>query len=54
MFLYKNNKILLTGLREDLESLIEELKQLNPSTFDRRLFEIRNCEGIVIKKWGRR
>lgn len=53
-YLYKNNKLLLRGLREDLESFVEELKELNPNFVDRREFKIIDFEGITIKEWFRK
>lgn len=53
-YLYKNNKLLLRGMREDLESFVEELKILNPKYVDRREFKIISPTGELIKGWFRR
>lgn len=53
-YLYRNNKLLLIGMWEDLEGFVEELKVLNPRYVDRRDFKILDIEGYVIKKWFRR
>ena len=50
-YLYKNDKLLLKGMREDLENFVEELKELNKKHVDRRCFKILDIEGNVIKKW---
>lgn len=52
--LYKNNKLLLRGMREELENFVEELKKSNPKHVDRREFKIVDNEGYIIKKWNRR
>lgn len=53
-YLYKNNKILLRGMREDLENFVEELKILNSKYVDRREFKIISPTGELIKEWYRR
>lgn len=53
-YLYKNNKCILRGMREDLENFVEELKELNPKFVDRKEFKIISPSGEVIKQWFRR
>lgn len=53
-YLYKNNKLLLRGMKEDLENFVEELKELNPKHVDRKEFKIVDNEGYIIKQWNRR
>ena len=53
-YLYKNDKLLLRGMREDLENFVEELKLLNPKFVDRREYKLLDCDGYVIKKWRRK
>lgn len=53
-YLYKNGKLILRGVKEDLENFVEELKILNPKFCDRRDFTILDCDGYIIKKWNRR
>ena len=53
-YLYKDNKLLLRGMWEDLESFVEELKELNPKFVDRRDFKILTVDGCVMKKWTRK
>lgn len=53
-FLYKNNKLLLRGMHEDLENFVEELKELNPKFVDRREFKIYFLDGTICKEWRRR
>ena len=53
-YLYKNDKLLLVGRWEDLESFVEELKELNPKFVDRRNFKILGFDGYVLKKWNRK
>lgn len=53
-YLYKNDKLLLSGLWEDLVSFVEELKVLNPRFVDRREFKIVDYEGYIIKQWFRK
>lgn len=49
-FLYKNDKLILRGMMEDLENFVEELKELNPKFVDRKDFEILAPDGTLIKK----
>ena len=53
-YLYKNDRLLLRGMWEDLESFVEELKELNPNFVDRRTFKIITVDGCVLKKWDRK
>ena len=53
-YLYKNDKCILRGIREDLENFVEELKELNPKFVDRKEFKIISPSGEVIKQWFRR
>ena len=53
-YLYKNNKLILTGLWEDLEEFVKKKKKLNPNFVDRRTFKIIAVNGCVIKKWDRK
>ncbi|MBR2711532.1 MAG: hypothetical protein IKE89_03575 [Bacilli bacterium] len=53
-YLYKNNKLLLRGMKEDLENFVEELKILNPKFVDIKEFKILNNEDYVLKKWNSR
>ena len=53
-YLYKDNKLLLRGMWEDLESFVEELKELNPKFVDRRNFKILSYDGYILKKWYRK
>lgn len=53
-YLYKNDKLLLRGMWEDLESFVEELKKINPKFVDRRDFKIIAVDGCVIKNWDRK
>ncbi len=53
-YLYKDNKLLLRGMWEDLESFVEELKELNPKFVDRRNFKILTIDGYVLKQWNRK
>ena len=53
-YLYKNDKLLLKGLWEDLENFVEELKELNPKFVDRRDFKILSSDGYIMKKWTRK
>lgn len=52
--LYKNNKLLLRGMMEDLENFVEELKELNPKFVDRKEFKILSPTGELIKEWYRK
>ena len=53
-YLYKNNKLLLRGMYEDLENFVEELKELNPKYVDRREFKVLFSDGTVAKVWNRK
>ena len=53
-YLYKDNKLLLRGMWEDLESFVEELKELNPKFVDRRDFKILTVDGCILKNWNRK
>jgi len=53
-YLYKNDKLLLYGLWEDLVDFVEELKQLNLKFVDRKDFKILDSEGYIIKQWFRK
>lgn len=39
---------------EDLESFVEELKELNPKFVDRRDFKILSYDGYILKQWNRK
>ena len=53
-YLYKNNKLLMRGMQEDLESFVEELKELNKKFVDRREFKIISPSGDILKQWFRK
>lgn len=53
-YLYKDDRLLLRGMREDLESFVEELKKINPKFVDRRDFKILSSDGYIMKKWTRK
>lgn len=53
-YLYKNDKLLLRGMWEDLENFVEELKELNPKYVDRREYKILNTDGEIMKVWKRK
>lgn len=53
-YLYKNDKLLLIGKWEDLESFVEELKKINSDFVDRRTFKIITADSLVLKKWSRK
>lgn len=53
-YLYKDGRLLLCGMCEDLESFVEELKELNPKFVDRRNFKILTVDGYILKKWNRK
>ena len=53
-YLYKDDKLLLRGMMEDLENFVEELKYLNPRFVDRREFKIYSPSGDLIKEWKRK
>ena len=53
-YLYKNDKLLLRGMWEDLVDFVEELKELNPKFVNREDFKILDSEGYVLKEWFRK
>lgn len=53
-YLYKNDKCILRGMCEDLESFVEELKELNHKFVDRKKFKIVAPDGTIIKQWFRK
>ncbi len=53
-YLYKNDKLILLGLWEDLCDFVEELKKLNLEFIDRREFMILAPDGSTLKKWNRK
>lgn len=53
-YLYKNDKLILRGMWEDLVDFVEELKKLNPKFVNRKEFKVADCEGYVLKKWYRK
>ena len=53
-YLYKNDKCILRGIWEDLENFVEELKELNPRSVDRKEFKIVSPSGEILKIWNRR
>ena len=53
-YLYKNDKCILIGMREDLENFVEELKELNPICVDRKEFKVVSPSGDILKTWNRR
>lgn len=53
-YLHRKDKLLLRGMREDLENFVEELKELNPRFVDRRDFKIIDTEGYILKEWKRK
>lgn len=53
-YLYKNDKLLLRGMWEDLENFVEELKLLNPRFVDRREFKVVFTDGTICKEWKRK
>ena len=53
-YLYKNDKLLLMVIYEDLENFVEELKELNPKFVDRKEFKILSPDGCILKQWFRR
>lgn len=53
-YLFKNDKLLLRGMWEYLESFVEELKELNPKFVDRREFKIIFPDGTICKDWKRK
>lgn len=52
--LYKNNKVLLYGLWEDLIDFVEELKKLNQDFIDRREFKVTDINNSILKEWKKR
>lgn len=53
-YLYKNDKCILRGMWEDLGNFVEELKELNPRSVDRKEFKIVSPSGEILKIWNRR
>ncbi|MBR6689721.1 MAG: hypothetical protein IKL65_00120 [Bacilli bacterium] len=53
-YLYKEDKLLLRGMLEDLENFVEELKELNKKYVDRRNFKIVSPSGELLKEWKRK
>ncbi len=53
-YLYKNKKLILRGMHEDLENFVEELKELNPRFVDRREFKVLSPIGEILKEWYRK
>lgn len=53
-YLYKNDKLLMRGMYEDLEKFVEELKELNKRFVDRREFKVISPSGDVLKQWFRK
>lgn len=53
-YLYKNNKLLLLGLHEDLIDFVEKLKRLNKDYIDRREFKVLGISGDTLKQWFRK
>lgn len=53
-YLYKNDKLLLRGMWEDLVDFVEELKELNPKFVNRKDFKILDSGGYVLKEWFRK
>lgn len=53
-YLYKEDKLLLRGMLEDLENFVEELKALNKKYVDRRNFKIVSPSGELLKEWKRK
>ena len=53
-YLYKNDKLLMRGMYEDLEKFVEELKELNKKFVDRREFKVISPSGDVLKQWFRK
>lgn len=49
-YLYKNDKLLLRGMWEDLVDFVEELKELNPKFVNRKEFKVLDSEGYVLKE----
>ncbi len=53
-YLYKDDKLLLIGLWEDLIDFVEELKKLNNDFIDRREFKVLYHDKSLAKKWIRK
>lgn len=53
-YLYREDELLLKGMWEDLVDFVEELKELNPKTIDRKDFKVKDSEGFIIKEWRKR
>jgi hypothetical protein len=53
-YLYKNDKLLLRGMWEDLVDFVEELKESNPKFVNRKDFKILDSEGYILKEWFRK
>ncbi len=53
-YLYREDKLILEGMWEDLVNFVEELKELNPKTIDRKDFKVKDSEGFIIKEWKRK
>ncbi len=53
-YLYKNDKLLMRGMYEDLENFVEELKELNKRYVDRREFKVISPSGDILKQWFRK
>lgn len=53
-YLYREDKLILEGMWEDLVNFVEELKELNPKMIDRKDFKVKDSEGFIIKEWKRK
>ena len=53
-YLYKNDKLLLIGLWEDLIDFVEAIKKLNNDFIDRREFNVLYADKSIAKKWTRK
>ena len=53
-YLYREDKLILEGMWEDLVNFVEELKELNPKTIDRKDFKVKDSEEFIIKEWKRK
>lgn len=51
---YKNDKLLLRGMWEDLVDFVEELKESNPKFVNSKDFKILDSEGYILKEWFRK
>lgn len=49
--LYKNDRLLMYGMWEDLVDFVEEIKRMNTDFIDRREFKVILIDGSVIKEW---